>query len=490
MVDCLPCRMSRRPDVRAAGGSAQDRRSEAGVALIIALVVLLVLSSLAAAIIFVTQTQTWTTYNYRLDAESRFLANSGVEKAVNWFANSYVPPTSPLPAYTSGLGDVLWNGAPVELAGINGQSSNYPSSSVATSFLNALHDQVVDASGFQGEFSVSATLLAWQPLTVPLSNQPSDIETWQITSQGSVSGPGGGGMVQEVATITQQEKPLMDFAAFATGSGCGAVNLGGGAITDSFDSSQGPYSQTHVTSNGNIGSDGNVSLGAGVAVNGTASTPNPSVGICPGAGVTLGSGATVTGQEIGGSEGPYLGLGDLPTLPTIAPVTPGLGTVTVNSSMTLAPGAYGDIQLGGGGTLTFQPGSYYINSLTVSGTGTITISPSGQVILYVAGNNISTPVSLTGNSLTNNTGIPSNFQIVYGGTGTIQVAGGSAAYAVVYAPNAPVEMTGGSDWYGSIISNTFNEMGNNTALHYDRSLATQYLVPGPFQVVSISRSKF
>ncbi|HVB98612.1 MAG TPA: hypothetical protein VNJ12_04675 [Candidatus Dormibacteraeota bacterium] len=261
-------------------------------------------------------------------------------------------------------------------------------------------------------------------------------------------------------------------------------------MTDSFDSSKGPYSQTHSASNGNVGSGGNISLGSSVTVNGTASTPNPTVGSCPGAGVTLGSGAVVTGQEPGGTEGPYLGLGDLPSLPSISTVTPGTGTITVNNSMTLSPGAYGDIQLEGGGTLTFQPGDYDINSLRVSGTGTITIAPAGQVILYVAGNGVGTPVSLTGNSLTNNTGVPSNFQIVYGGTGVIQIAGGSAAYSVVYAPDAAVEMTGGSDGYGSIISNTFNEMGNNKALHYDRSLSSQYLVPGPFQVVSISRSKF
>ncbi|HVB34723.1 MAG TPA: hypothetical protein VNJ52_10175 [Patescibacteria group bacterium] len=478
-------RRARRANIPERAGTGQ-----AGVALIVALVVLLVLSSLAAAILFVTQTETWTTYNYRLSAEGRFLADSADQQAVNWFLNSYNPVTGVSSLYTAGLGDVLWNGAPVTLAAIDGQVSNFPSSADQTSFYNALHDRVVAASGFQGTYSATAQLIRSLPVTIPLSNQASDLETWLITAQGNVSGPSGGGTVQEVVTITQQQEPLMNFAAYATSSACGAVNLGGGAYTDSFDSSKGPYSQTHTSSNGNVGSGGNVTLGSGTIVNGTASTPNPAVGSCPGAGVTLGSGAEVTGQEPGGSVGPYLGLGDLPPMPSIAPVTPGAGTLTVNASTTLSPGAYGDIQLEGGGTLTFQPGDYYINSLSVSGTGTITISPAGQVILYVAGNAVTTPVSLTGNSLTNDTGIPANFQIVYGGTGTIQIAGGSAAYSVVYAPNAAVEMTGGSDWYGSIISNTFDEMGNKTALHYDRSLSTQYMVPGPFQVVSISRSKF
>jgi hypothetical protein len=467
-----------------------DAENERGVALVVALVVLLILTSLAAAVLFVTQTQTWTTHNYRLGAEGRFLADTAAQRAVNWFTNTYTGVANISPPYTPAATGVLWNGAPVVLVGIDGQSTNFPSSSVASSFAAALQDQSLSAEGFRGTYSASATLLAWQGMTLPFSNQPSQLETWQITAQGSVAGPRGGGVVQEVATITQQKQPLMNFAAFATSASCAAINLGGGAYTDSFDSAQGTYAQTRAESNGDVGSNGNVTLGDHTTVNGTASIPNPTVGACPGAGVTLGSNAQVTGQEAGGFEGPYLSLGDLPPMPTIAPVTPGTGTLTINNTTNLVPGAYGDINLQGGGTLVFAPGNYYLNTLSVSGTGSITISPAGQVILYVAGNGSTTPVSLTGNSLTNTTGVPSNFQVVYGGTGVIKIAGGSAAYSVVYAPNAAVQMTGGSDWYGSIISNTFNEMGNNTALHYDRSLASQYLIPGPFQLVSISRSKF
>jgi len=97
---------------------------------------------------------------------------------------------------------------------------------VATSFYDALHDQTVTASGLQGTYSATARLVASQPVTIPLSNQPSALEPWQITAQGNVAGPGGG-VVQEVATITRQQEPLMNFAAFATSSACGAVNLGG-----------------------------------------------------------------------------------------------------------------------------------------------------------------------------------------------------------------------------------------------------------------------
>lgn len=466
------------------------RSRNRGVALIVALVVLLLLSSLAAAILFVVQTQAWSSNNFRLSAKGRFLADMAVQASMNWFSNSYAGVASFSPAYATSPNGVEWKGAPVVLSGIDGQASNFPSSAEAASFSAALQDKSVAIAGLVGSYSASATLLSWQAMTIPFSLQPSQLETWQITAQGKIVGPGGGGLVQEVAIFTQEKQPLMNYAVFATNSECGAINLAGGADTDSFDSSKGTYDQTESLSNGDVGTNGNVLLGDHTVVNGTASVDNPVTGLCPGAGVTLGPNAQVTGQEVGGFQGPLLSLADVPPMPSIAPVTPGSGQMQVNKSTTISPGAYGDISLQGGGTLVFQPGSYSINSLSVQGTGTITISPAGQVILYVAGNNTSTPVSLTGNSLTNNTGVPANFQIVYGGTSTISIAGGASAYSVVYAPNAPVVMTGGSDWYGSIISNTFNEQGNKTSLHYDRSLAKQYLIPGLFQLVSVSRSKF
>src|SRR4051794_8534006 len=36
---------------------------------------------------------------------------------------------------------------------------------------------------------------------------------------------------------------LLDFAFYATGTGCGAAKLGGNAVVDSFDSSKGTYEQ-------------------------------------------------------------------------------------------------------------------------------------------------------------------------------------------------------------------------------------------------------
>ncbi len=480
-------RTHRKPALACGSG----RTEQSGVALILAILVLFVLSSLAAAILFTVQTQSWTASNYRLDAQSQFLAETAAQRAASWFESAYQPSTV---TYSSSPTGVSWNGAPVVLAAIDGQNSNYPDAATVNSFYAAMHDQMVAAPGFRGYWAASATLLNWQPVPMPFGLPAQPMETWQVTAQGHVFNPQGTTTVEQVVTLSQFLQPLLSFAAFATSSACGAVNLLGGSITDSFDSSRGTYQQTRALLGGNLGSFGNVSIGDHSTVNGSIEVPEPTVGSCPGNDVTLGPGATVTGQQAGGALAAFLPLKTMATLPAVPPIQAGTGKLVVNKDQKLAPGKYGDIQVQGTAELTFTPGVYYVNSLTVSGNASVAIATdsgtSGAVILYVAGVGQTTPVSLTGNSLTNTTGIPANFQILYGGTGTIQVAGGSAAYGVVYAPKAAVQMAGGSDWYGAIISSTFSEKGNPTALHYDRSLGQQFLVPGPFEVVGISRSKF
>ncbi len=64
---------------------------EAGVALIIALLTLLILSVLAASIIFVTQTETWATANNRSMVQARYAAEAGAEKTLNWLRYTYLP---------------------------------------------------------------------------------------------------------------------------------------------------------------------------------------------------------------------------------------------------------------------------------------------------------------------------------------------------------------------------------------------------------------
>jgi hypothetical protein len=133
-------------------------------------------------------------------------------------------------------------------------------------------------------------------------------------------------------------------------------------------------------------------------------------------------------------------------------------------------------------------GTYIMNSLTLSGGSTLVLD-SVPVILDIAATGDPSALDLSGGSVSNPSGIPSNFQVVYAGTATIKLSGGSGSYAVVYAPNSPVTMSGSSDWYGAVICNTLTDNGG-AAIHYDNALQNSVMQVGPMKSVGFSWSKF
>ena len=255
-----------------------------------------------------------------------------------------------------------------------------------------------------------------------------------------------------------------DFAAYATGTGCGAITVSGNAYTDSFDSSRGTYAQTKQLNNGHIGVTGNATLNGTVTVNGSIFAVNTAVGQCRNGapGITLSGKAAATGG--------YIQLASAPVFTTPPLVTPGSQKYQFTSNASLPPGSYGDITVTGNKTLTFSPGTYNINSLTLTSNSTLTINPAGQVVINIAGNNVSMALDLTGGGLSNPSGIPLNLQILYRGTAGIDVSGGPSSYAILYAPNSATALRGGSDWYGAMVVGTLDDSGG-TAIHFDRALA-------------------
>ena len=259
-----------------------------------------------------------------------------------------------------------------------------------------------------------------------------------------------------------------DFGAYATGSGCGALTISGNAYTDSFDSSQGSYSQTVHLSQGLVGSSGNVALNGNVTVNGAIFALNTTVGSCMNGnpGISLSGMANATGG--------YIQLNAAPVFPNPGPVTPGSQDYTLTSDTTLAPGNYGNITVSGN-TLTLSPGTYNINSLTLSGKGNIVVKPSGQVLVNIAGDNVPEPIEFSGGGAANPGGVPLNLYLSYGGMLPITISGGSGSYAVLYAPNSAVTL--GADWFGAMVVQSLNDSGGS-AIHYDRSLAIPPTITG------------
>jgi len=142
----------------------------------------------------------------------------------------------------------------------------------------------------------------------------------------------------------------------------------------------------------------------------------------------------------------------------------------------MVPGSYGNISITG--TLTLGPGTYNINSLSMTGNAAIVVNPPGAVQLNIAGcgdatctsaNALANPLAIAGNAITDDS-IPNDFTINYGGTGTISIAGNGDSTAILNAPNATLTQQGNGNWYGSILASKIS-LGGNAFFHFDKAAA-------------------
>lgn len=467
---------------------------ETGVALILALLILLVLSVLAAAIIFVTQSETWASSNHRAMMQARYAAEAGAQKALNYLTYPSFTPANP------GLLDltkypVQYNGAPVILSGMTpAVPANYPADAADAAQQNAFSAALnasVPGAGVPASYQVYAKLLSYQG---------PNVQTWEITSQGNVASIRNA-QAQVVMRVEKHGTPLFAYGVFASGNTCGAITFSASSYTDSFDSSAGNYGTTVQTSGGNIGTNGNMVLSGSAKVGGTLSSPNGGTGACSaGAETAVTSSSSVNPPTQGlVSMAPV----NLPAPPPLSPVPPttamsmsgNCGTVpgctVVNlatKQVALPPGQYGDVTASGGTTVHLSAGTYNLNNLVLSGGSPIVVD-SGPIVINIQGASVSKAIDLSGGSITNSSGVPSNLQIYYGGSDTVTLSGGSGSYGIVYAPNAPTTMSGGSAWFGAVVAKTLTNSGGSP-IHYDRALQNTLVSGGQFYPISFAWSKF
>lgn len=297
----------------------------------------------------------------------------------------------------------------------------------------------------------------------------------------------GGGL----STLTSGGS-LYNYAIFATQGSCGSITMNGNAIVDSFNSAvAGGYSTSHLLSGGNVGTNGNVSLTGNATIYGSAALDYANAGTCSKSsltGITTSGKAKVTNGNVA-LNGP-INL-PAPVMPNPAPptntqsISGSCGSIAGcasngSKSVSLAPGQYGNLSVNGGTVAHVRTGTYNFNSLTLTGNSTLYVD-SGPVIINLAGASLTASgpaLDLSGGSIVNPSGKPSNLEFFYGGSHAMNLSGGSQAYATVYAPNAPVNMSGGTDFFGAIIGSTVTNSGG-TAVHFDTNLtniaAGQYL---------------
>jgi len=505
-----------------------NRKNEKGVALILALILLLIVSVMAVSLMFISQTETWASMNYKLMSQARDGAEAGINAAANYIINTYTPPASSgtdvLSSYNNNVSPVQYpatstSGNDVILAtSSSSQSSNYPVASVKTAFGSGAQSSLA-AGNVTVNYYTYAKLLSQVQVLPYGSTSYQTVQTWQITSDGAISGIRNAD--EEVSAILEKQvTPVFSYAAFASAPGCGAMNFGGGGTTDSYDSSNMTLHAgvpVVAATGGNVGTNGNLAEnGNPTTINGSLSTPRTGTGTCTSGNVTAwtASSGTVTGGSV---DLPQVVNYPSPTVQGATPPTDSADALTLNnhagdcggvssciygtghginqngctsgdfclmpgtcppatptSPALSGPGVFGDITVKG--TVHLSAGCYNINSLTENGQGTLTID-SGPVVVYIAGgppsSPLGTPIDLTGGGLINTTGFnAASLQFEYGGSGTVKLAGGANATGVLYAPNATLTMTGGSNWYGAVITGTMTDMGGAT-INYDQNLQKQ-----------------
>jgi hypothetical protein len=511
------------------------RSNQTGAAMILTLIFVLVLTVLAASLLFLSQTETWSSMNYRLMTQSRYGAEAGVNAAANYIINNYTTPGGagdPLAAYNyKGVSPVTIGGHPVVLgATLNGLAPNYPVAAEQSAYPSTAN---LTAGNNTVSYTSNAELLSMRTVILCGSLQPLSAQVWKITSHGDIAGVRNS-EVEVTAMLEQQVQPCFNFAGFATGAGCGSISFNGNGVIDSYDSSN--FAAGMQGYDANLGANGNINTANNTRINGTFSSPDNGVGNCAAGApdaltgnVNALTGCQTAAQQAAGTcQGGSKAIVKLaqtvnyptPQIPTTVPVpvssVPGNGNLTAcgpgPSNCPGATGNYGDISMQGNKTVTLNPyidttqnppvcssGAYYINSITLGGNANVTIAPcpagdvgAGKyfpVIINIVGQNNANPINLVGNGLTNPSMDPSMVQMYYAGNGTVTLKGNGQAAGVLYAPNAALSFSGNGDWYGSVIANTISSNGNG-AIHYDRRLSADLMLVSNWTLDSFNWSKF
>ncbi len=478
--------------------------NEKGIALVLSLFLLSAMSVIAASLMFLSQTETYSSMNYRLMSQARYGAESGIQKAANHLLYTYVAPATagadPIANYNITVSPVRCTVAcpsinqPVVLSANAAIPSNYPIPAVQAAFLAAVAG-TLPAGNTTVTYAPYATLLSMQQIEV-YGGGVQTLQTWQLTSTGTIT-TGKTAQVEVSATLETPKFPAQMYAAFGTNPGCGSLNFHGNQTqTDSYDSGAALVGGNPVISNsgGAVGTNGNLDEAGGADIFGTLSSPRVGVGACSAGNVSALS--TAGGATVNGHNPPQPG--DIiqlpqavvmppPAVPVGVPTTgyngndqhlyngDSVGNVTINANKTLTLG-----QVGVTSTIN-------INSLTINGNADLIIL--GTVILNVVGSGQATPIDFTGGSVSNSSFDPTTFRVMYAGNGAVKLNGGAHTTAMIYSPNASVSLNGGGDFYGSVVGSTIDDSGG-ARIHYDRRLSGQFFVVGNAMMSSFSWKKY
>ena len=521
--------------------------NERGIALVLALFLTAALSTLGASLMFLAQSETYATMNYRMMSQARYAGEAGVQKAANFLLDpaQYTVPAivgaDNLINYDRTVSPVKYLGQPVVLSAKDAacSGSNYPVAAVTAAFCTAAKGSL-SAGNARIKYNAQATLVSMQ-LFDAYGGTNGVVQTWEILGIGGLTGPRNA-TVEVVALIETPKVPANSYAAFATSAGCGAITFQGNVTVNSYDSSEGPPSgagNSTEASGGDVGTNGNLQIGGSVAVQGNLYTPRTGVGTCAEGAVTAlttSGSSTVTGSTVALPKAIVYPPPSFSVVPPTTAVTingallgvpltacsslgltlglPPLGNCTVSGTTVTIDNNGVDVTLpsvtvDSGFTLRIvgnaspAPQNVNINALNGSGDVEIQANMTGPlneaVVLKIAGKNADgtdmvTPFDLSTMSWKQNSAAASYdasaLQIAYGGTANISMKGGnSQSAAMIYAPNASFTLQGTQDLFGSVLARTITN-GGNANIHYDRHLSSSFFVIGQPMIGTFTWKRF
>ncbi|MBN2243502.1 MAG: pilus assembly PilX N-terminal domain-containing protein [Acidobacteria bacterium] len=453
----------------------EGRESERGMALVTTLLFLSVMALLSTTLVFTVQNEMQSSASYKYSQQAFYVADSGVQKAVHWFRDSYNPLTAATGAGSFDMTEcpVEMNNLPVMLAGKTGYSSNFPDANCSTSFAGEFTNKTLSADvKNSGSYAVNATLLKHEAVSFIDPNTfaayQSAMERWRIDSVGNwgnANKPIGVSRIE--AVIENSGNALFDRALW----GIEGVDLGGTVLVDSYDPALGHYDP--IT---NAGNDGHVGSNASITATGTVDIMGD-LAYGPTGSFSGGPNITVSGtiQQLP-QERIFPPIPNF-TIPAGSPdISPKSGTITIN------PGTYGSFDIKSNGVLELNPGVYYVDSIAEAATGSLRIT--GDTTIYVK-----SALDLSGQGVINPTGNPTELTIYYDGTSEAKFVGGSEAYMEVYAPEAPITLAGNADFFGSFIGRTLALTGT-PEVHFSLGCLDDNLMEQPFRILSWSQKSF
>ncbi len=516
---------------------ADPRAKQRGVALIMTLILVSVLSAMAVSFLFLSQTETWSTLNYRLTSQARDGAEAGINSATNYLVNTYTPPGTGVLCTTDVLGcynlttypvQILIGGNPVGLksSGSSAPSTlSYPVSAVQDAYDAAgVGKGTLTAGTTTITYETYAQLLAQRQITV-YGGALATVQTWLIVSDGIINNGVRNAFVELTAILDKPIVPTFNFAAFGQSNQCSALTFSqAGTVVKSYDSTAASPPGGILNSGGNVGTNGNLTINSNATIDGSLSTPAVGTGTCGVGGVvtaeTACAGCTLAGGVV---ELPQPITYTPPALPS--PMDTDLTAESGNNDcgnmpnctllaakkVSLAPGTYGNLSIGSsmtevhvqnGGVVggVVQPGIYNVtsfalgNSALIIDSGPVILNVTGCATLNVGNTNcatyLATAVDFSSGAISNPSYNPLNLQIQYAGPGIINIKCGNVEVAAtIYAPNAAITMSSNGSFYGSAIGNTVT-VSSGATIYYDRNLQSSSYTTGNFLLGGFSWSKF